>query len=110
VAAKHPPQLVDGALKIPARVSARERIASGNYNFSAHPVGRQTIEAMVWHYTDTGGAAELRTQGETLPDSLLVHIAPLGWELISFMATTSVRTAQTGVSAGNLRSAFLNAA
>ena len=61
------------------------------------------------HYTDTGGAAELRAQGETLP----AHIAPLGWEYISFNGVLgmAVRTAQTGVSAlRNLRSAFLDAA
>jgi Tn3 transposase DDE domain len=34
--------------------------------------------------TDSGGAAELRAQGETLPDKLLAHIAPLGWEHMSF--------------------------
>jgi hypothetical protein len=30
------------------------------------------------HYTDTGGASELRTQGETLPDKPLAHIPPVG--------------------------------
>jgi hypothetical protein len=28
--------------------------------------------------------AELRAQGEFLPDTLLAHIGPLGWEHISF--------------------------
>jgi hypothetical protein len=28
--------------------------------------------------------AELRVQGEVLPDTLLAHIGPLGWEHISF--------------------------
>src|SRR5260370_42221904 len=28
--------------------------------------------------------AELRAQGEILPDALLAHIGPLGWEHISF--------------------------
>ena len=28
--------------------------------------------------------AELRAQGETLPDTLLGHVSPLGWEHISF--------------------------
>ena len=28
--------------------------------------------------------AELRAQGEILPDTLLAHIGPLGWEHISF--------------------------
>jgi len=53
--------------------------------------------------------AELRIQGETLP----AHIAPLGWEHISFngVLRMAVRTAQTGVSSlRNLRSAFLDAA
>jgi hypothetical protein len=36
------------------------------------------------HHTDTYGAAELRPQGETLHDKLLGHIAPVGWEFISF--------------------------
>jgi hypothetical protein len=53
------------------------------------------------HYTDTGGAAELRAQDETLPDKLLAHIAPLGWEHISFKwrLRLAVRTAPTEGSA-----------
>ena len=45
-----------------------------------------TIAAIVlWNTIYLGHAvAELRAEGETLPDKLLVHIAPLGWEHISF--------------------------
>jgi 5-carboxymethyl-2-hydroxymuconate isomerase len=45
-----------------------------------------TIAAIVlWNTIYLGRAvAELRAQGQTLPDKLLAHIAPLGWEHISF--------------------------
>ena len=45
-----------------------------------------TIAAIVlWNTIYLSHAvAELRAQSETLPDKLLAHIAPLGWELISF--------------------------
>jgi TnpA family transposase len=45
-----------------------------------------TIAAIIlWNTVYLGRAvAELRAQGEKLPDSLLGHLAPLGWEHISF--------------------------
>ena len=45
-----------------------------------------TIAAIIlWNTVYLGRAvAELRTQGEKLPDCLLGHLAPLGWEHISF--------------------------
>ena len=45
-----------------------------------------TIAAIIlWNTVYLGHAvAELRAQGKTLPDTLLAHIAPLGWEHISF--------------------------
>ena len=45
-----------------------------------------TIAAItLWNTVYLGHAvAELRAQGETLPDTLLGHISPLGWEHISF--------------------------
>ena len=45
-----------------------------------------TIAAIVlWNTIYLGRAvAYLRAQGQTLPDKLLAHIAPLGWEHISF--------------------------
>ena len=45
-----------------------------------------TIAAIIlWNTIYLGHAvAELRAQAETLPDKLLAHIAPLGWEHISF--------------------------
>ena len=48
--------------------------------------GSDTIAAIIlWNTTYLGHAvAELRAQAETLPDKLLAHIAPLGWEHISF--------------------------
>ena len=44
---------------------------------------KQAKSSVLWNSTDHLGA-EPRAQGETLPDKLLVHIAPLGWEHISF--------------------------
>jgi hypothetical protein len=74
--------------------------------------GRLGNRAASRHYTDTYGAAELLAQGETLHDKLLVHIAPVGCELISSNGDyLTVRTAQTeGSALRNLRSAFLDAA
>ena len=45
-----------------------------------------TIAAItLWNTIYLGHAvAELRVQGEVLPDTLLAHIGPLGWEHISF--------------------------
>ena len=45
-----------------------------------------TIAAIIlWNTVYLGRAvAELRAQGERLPDTLLGHLAPLGWEHISF--------------------------
>jgi hypothetical protein len=45
-----------------------------------------TIAAIIlWNTVYLGRAvAELRAQGERLPDALLGHLAPLGWEHISF--------------------------
>ena len=40
---------------------------------------------ILWNTIYLGHAvAELRAQAETLPDKLLAHIAPLGWDHISF--------------------------
>ena len=39
----------------------------------------------LWNTVYLGRAAdELRSRGETMPDELLAHIAPLGWEHIAF--------------------------
>jgi hypothetical protein len=39
----------------------------------------------LWNTVYLGRAvAELRTQGDAVPDQLLSHIAPLGWEHITF--------------------------
>ena len=56
------------------------RAAFGGRLVALEPV----TERLRGTYTDTGGASELRAQGETLHDKLLAHITPLGWELISF--------------------------
>jgi Tn3 transposase DDE domain len=44
-----------------------------------------TIAAITpWNTVYLSAVAELRVQGEVLPDTLLAHIGPLGWEHISF--------------------------
>ena len=74
-----------------------------------------TIAAIVlWNTIYLGRAvAELRAQGETLPDKLLAHIAPLGWEHISFNGDyvwPSQPLQQGFRPLRNPRSAFLDAA
>jgi transposase-like protein len=57
---------------------------------------------ILWKTVYLGHAgAELRVQGETLPDTLLAHIGPLGWEHIQlhWRLGLAVRTAQRWVSA-----------
>ena len=74
-----------------------------------------TIAAIVlWNTIHLGRAvAELRAQGETLPDKLLAHIAPLGWQHISFNGDyvwPSQPLQQGFRPLRNPRSAFLDAA
>jgi hypothetical protein len=74
-----------------------------------------TIAAIVlWNTIYLGRAvAELRAQGETLPDKPLAHIAPLGWEHISFNGDyvwPSQPLEQAFRPLRNPRSAFLDAA
>jgi TnpA family transposase len=74
-----------------------------------------TIAAIVlWNTIYLGhAAAELRAEGETLPDKLLAHIAPLGWEHISFNGDyvwPSQPLKQGFRPLRNPRSAFLDAA
>jgi hypothetical protein len=74
-----------------------------------------TIAAIVlWNTIYLSHAVtELRAQGETLPDKLLAHIAPLGWEHISFNGDhiwPSQPLKQGFRPLRNPHSAFLNAA
>jgi Tn3 transposase DDE domain len=74
-----------------------------------------TIAAIaLWNTIYLGHAvAELRAQSETLPDKLLAHIAPLGWEHIGFNGDyiwASQPLKQGFRPLRNPRSAFLDAA
>ena len=66
--------------------SRRKRIASTFENQSYRASGLNLAAAVIlWNTVYLGRAvAELRSQGEAVPDELLAHIAPLGWEHITF--------------------------
>jgi hypothetical protein len=56
-----------------------------NQHYRASGLNLTIAAIILWNTVYLGHAvAELRAQGETLPDTLLAHIAPLGWEHISF--------------------------
>jgi hypothetical protein len=73
---------------IPRLDVAVERRASGARCGGAALMGDMPLEQVTERLRGTipitCGAAELRAQGETLPDKLLAHIAPLGRKHISF--------------------------
>ena len=56
-----------------------------NQRYGASGLNLTIAAIILWNTIYLGHAvAELRAQAETLPDKLLAHIAPLGWEHISF--------------------------
>jgi Tn3 transposase DDE domain len=56
-----------------------------NQSYRASGLNLTIAAVILWNTVYLGRAvAELRSQGEAAPDELLAHIAPLGWEHITF--------------------------
>src|SRR5208337_4190829 len=56
-----------------------------NQSYRASGLNLAVAAVILWNTVYLGRAvAELRSQGEAVPDELLAHIAPLGWEHITF--------------------------
>jgi len=56
-----------------------------NQRYRASGLNLAVAAISLWNTVYLGRAAdELRSRGETMPDELLAHIAPLGWEHIAF--------------------------
>ena len=56
-----------------------------NQSYRASGLNLAVAAVILWNTVYLGRAvAELRTQGDAVPDELLSHIAPLGWEHIAF--------------------------
>jgi len=95
--------------------SRRKRIASTFENQSYRASGLNLAAAVILRNTVYLGraVAELRSQGEAVPDELLAHIAPLGWEHITFNGDyiwPTVPLKDGFRPLRNLRSPFLDAA
>jgi len=72
----------EGALPWPDARNPRFPTPSST-NFWLGPIRRRAI--ILWNTVYLGRAVdELRAAGEIIPDELLAHIAPLGWEHIAF--------------------------
>jgi hypothetical protein len=56
-----------------------------NQSYRASGLNLAVAAIILWNTVYLGRAVdELRATGETIPDELLAHIAPLGWEHIAF--------------------------
>ena len=56
-----------------------------NQRYRASGLNLAVAAIILWNTVCLGRAVnELRSHGEIVPDELLVHIAPLGWEHIAF--------------------------
>ena len=56
-----------------------------NQRYRASGLNLAVAAIILWNTVYLGRAAdELRSRGEIMPDELLAHVAPLGWEHIAF--------------------------
>ena len=56
-----------------------------NQRYRASGLNLAVAAIILWNTVYLGRAvAELRSRGEIIPDELLAHVAPLGWEHIAF--------------------------
>ena len=56
-----------------------------NQRYRASGLNLAVTAIILWNTVYLGRAVdELRTQGDIIPDDLLAHVAPLGWEHIAF--------------------------
>ena len=61
------------------------RLSAGNQSYRASGLNLAVAAIILWNTVYLGRAVdELRSRGETVPDELVAHIAPLGWEHITF--------------------------
>jgi len=85
-----------------------------NQSYRASGLNLAVAAVILWNTVYLGRAvAELRSQGEVVPDELLAHIAPLGWEHITFNGDCiwpTVRLKDGFRPLRNPRSPFLDAA
>jgi Tn3 transposase DDE domain len=66
-------------------VTAKSGSAFENQRYRASGLNLAVAAVILWNTVYPSRAvAELRANGETIPDDLLAHIAPLGWEHIAF--------------------------
>jgi hypothetical protein len=71
----------------PSSFIATAKFAAPSKTRGYRPSGLNLAVAAVilWNIVYLGGAvAELRTQGDAVPDERLSHVAPLGWEHVAF--------------------------
>jgi 5-carboxymethyl-2-hydroxymuconate isomerase len=56
-----------------------------NQSYRASGLNLAVAAMILWNTVYLGRAIdELRSRGETIPDEIVAHIAPLGWEHIAF--------------------------
>jgi len=76
-----------------------------NQRYRASGLNLAVAAIILWNTVYLGRAVdELRAQGETIPDELVAHIAPLGWEHITFNGDYVWPTETLGTGFRSLRS------